>query len=208
MKAGKMIDKWMVEHRGTSMEGVNYIEALLDLGFSVEKKRLLKCECETDGQVYCRCFQDGTFIGKPDGDELCPQRIGEKEKGEGMKYKYHYSARKRMHEALQGLYERQCISSEMLHEFSQKVNTTSKIGKGEEILKPWTAETIPKDRPLYVCMKTKHDTKKWDEGISNLIVSITAAGVHMMTCNGVAYSVSYNTLAEQWMLVDGTLCGT
>jgi len=74
-------------------------------------------------------------------------------------------------------------------------------------LEPWNERTIPKNRPLYICERTPSFGNKWDEGLSNLVVAITAAGIKMVQCDGSIKSVAYDQLAECWMEVDGSVCG-
>jgi len=74
-------------------------------------------------------------------------------------------------------------------------------------IKPWDAVSIPKDRPVYICERTPSFGNKWDKGLCNLVVAITAAGIKMVQCDGSIKSVHYDDLCENWMQVDGKPCG-
>ena len=74
-------------------------------------------------------------------------------------------------------------------------------------IKPWNAVSMPKDRPVYICERTPSFGNKWDKGLCNLVVAITAAGIKMVQCDGSIKSVHYDDLCENWMQVDGKPCG-
>jgi len=74
-------------------------------------------------------------------------------------------------------------------------------------VKPWNAVSIPKDRPIYICERTPSYGNRWDKGLCNLVVAITAAGIKMVQCDGSIKSVPYDSLCENWMQVDGKPCG-
>ena len=78
------------------------------------------------------------------------------------------------------------------------------------VLEPWNEKTIPKNRPLYVCERTRDYGNKWDSGLSCLVVCISKAGVNVVQPAvpvGSLRPIKYDELAEYWMEVDGQPCG-
>ncbi|MFW5803993.1 MAG: hypothetical protein ACOCWG_02060 [bacterium] len=96
-------------------------------------------------------------------------------------------------------------------EFIKKERKNMFEYKENVMLKPWNESTIPKNRPIYVCERTKSGfNNKWDNGISCLVVCIGAGGVNIFfpsVPEAVQKQIPYDELAQKWMEVNGSPCG-
>ncbi len=69
----------------------------------------------------------------------------------------------------------------------------------------WDKQTIPKDRPLYIC--DMNDGYSGPDSQAHLIVAIDYEGVCIIDLTGHLRPINHEELARYWVQIDCSPCG-